>query len=125
MTGGAGKRQLLGRMLAGGAYAVTGMAIAGLVAGHLLLRDVLPDLPPAPDPAALEVSRVVVDGEGELLRPFTTANGRWRLPVTLADVDARFIDMLLAYEDRHFREHAGIDWPATAARRSGSASSLF
>ncbi|HEY9010071.1 MAG TPA: penicillin-binding protein 1C, partial [Devosia sp.] len=25
-------------------------------------------------------------------------------------VDQRFIDMLLAYEDQHFAEHAGIDW---------------
>ena len=111
--GGKGSRRpLLERLLAGGAYAVTGVAIAGLLAGHLLLRDVLSELPPAPQPATLEVSRVVVDGAGQLLRPFTTADGRWRLPVTLADVDSRFIDMLLAYEDRRFREHAGIDWHA-------------
>src|SRR5690606_7874235 len=42
----------------------------------------------------------------------TTPRGRWRLPVELADVDRRFIDMLLAYEDRHFAEHGGIDWSA-------------
>src|SRR5690606_10496669 len=42
----------------------------------------------------------------------TTPRGRWRLPVELADVDRRFIDMLLAYEDRHFAEHGGVDWSA-------------
>ena len=44
--------------------------------------------------------------------PFTTADGRWRLPVTRAEVDPRFIDMLIAYEDRRFAEHDGIDWRA-------------
>jgi penicillin-binding protein 1C len=106
------RRPLPERLLAAGAYAATGVAIAALLAGHLLYRDVLAELPTAPQPATLEVSTVVVDGGGHLLRPFTTPSGRWRLPVTLADVDQRFIDMLLAYEDRRFHAHAGIDWQA-------------
>jgi hypothetical protein len=44
--------------------------------------------------------------------PFTTADGRWRLPVTAAEVDKRFIDMLVAYEDQNFSTHKGIDWGA-------------
>mgnify|MGYP002682854241 CR=1 FL=1 len=38
------------------------------------------------------------------------ADGRWRLHVDLADVDPRYIDMLLTYEDRRFRDHPGVDW---------------
>jgi penicillin-binding protein 1C len=48
-------------------------------------------------------------GNGVLLRPFAITDGRWRLPAKLADVDPLFIDTLLAYEDRRFREHRGVD----------------
>ena len=54
----------------------------------------------------------MVDRDGQLLRPFTTDGGRWRLPVALGDVDRRFIDMLIAYEDQNFESHDGIDWPS-------------
>jgi penicillin-binding protein 1C len=51
----------------------------------------------------------VVDREGRLLRPYATAEGRWRLPATVADVDPRFFNVLFAYEDKRFRSHHGID----------------
>lgn len=54
-------------------------------------------------------STIVLDRHGQLLRPFTTKEGRWRLPVTVADVDPRYVSMLLAYEDRRFESHWGID----------------
>ncbi len=54
-------------------------------------------------------STIAVDREGRLLRAFTTQDGRWRLPLTSSDVDPRFLDMLVAYEDRRFREHTGVD----------------
>src|SRR5690606_13674068 len=41
-----------------------------------------------------------------------TPDGRWRLPVTPGEVDRRFLDILVAYEDRRFREHQGVDWSA-------------
>ena len=59
-------------------------------------------------------STIAVDREGRLLRAFTTADGRWRLPVKLADVDPRFIAMLETFEDRRFASHHGIDWRALA-----------
>ena len=67
-------------------------------------------LPPVPNLATMPVSIEVVDRGGELLRPFTTADGKWRLPARSADVDPRFISMLIAYEDRRFEAHRGIDW---------------
>jgi penicillin-binding protein 1C len=57
----------------------------------------------------VETSVEVLDRKGDLLRAYTVADGRWRLSVDLADVDPRYIDMLLTYEDRRFRDHPGID----------------
>ncbi len=52
----------------------------------------------------------MVDRQGQLLRPFTTSDGRWRLPIKRPTSTRRFIEMLIAYEDRHFEEHRGIEW---------------
>ncbi|MGZ3410520.1 MAG: penicillin-binding protein 1C [Xanthobacteraceae bacterium] len=66
-------------------------------------------LGPPPLGDGLAFSTTVVDREGRLLRPFATADGRWRLPAQAADVDRRYLDLLIAYEDRRFREHHGAD----------------
>jgi penicillin-binding protein 1C len=54
-------------------------------------------------------STVVLDRHGQLLRPFATRDGRWRLPVETADVDPRYLAILKAYEDARFDRHSGID----------------
>ncbi|MDE3177966.1 MAG: penicillin-binding protein 1C [Pseudomonadota bacterium] len=59
-------------------------------------------------------STLVLDRDGRLLRPFTMANGRWRLPVTHTQVDPRYLAMLIAYEDARFRRHHGVDFAALA-----------
>lgn len=56
-----------------------------------------------------QASTVAVDRHGKLLRAFTTAGGRWRLPVTVEDVDPRFVALLKMYEDRRFDTHTGVD----------------
>jgi penicillin-binding protein 1C len=56
-----------------------------------------------------ERSPVVLDRAGRLLRAFTTQGGRWRLPVTLDDVDPRYLAMLQAFEDKRFDHHLGVD----------------
>ena len=61
-------------------------------------------LGPVPRGEGLAFSTLVVDRDGRLLRPYTTPDGRWRLPATRADVDPRFLAMLFAYEDRRFLE---------------------
>ena len=63
-------------------------------------------------PLQVETSRVVVDRDGALLRPFATADGRWRFPTRRTDVDRIFVETLVAYEDRRFRAHRGVDVPA-------------
>jgi len=97
---------------------LAGLAAGGALYGRAAIAELEAGLPPIPDPSALAVSTVVVDRSGVLLRPFTTADGRWRLPVVLEDVDRHFLDMLLAYEDRRFREHDGVDW-ASMLRAAG------
>ena len=63
------------------------------------------DLPPL----ALEASVEVLASDGRLLRAFTVADGRWRLAVDPADVDPGYLAMLVAYEDRRFHAHPGVD----------------
>lgn len=53
--------------------------------------------------------------DGTLLRAFQVADGRWRLAA--GPVDPLFLDMLMIWEDRRFRRHAGID--ARALLRAG------
>ncbi|MGD9829009.1 MAG: penicillin-binding protein 1C [Hyphomicrobiaceae bacterium] len=66
-------------------------------------------LPPLDLAAAESVSVTVLDRKGRLLRAFTSENGRWRLPVAVGEVDPRYLAMLLAYEDRRFYRHGGVD----------------
>jgi len=51
----------------------------------------------------------VVDRNGQLLRPYATLDGRWRLPATVTDVDPCYLDLLIAYEDKRFYTHHGVD----------------
>ena len=69
-------------------------------------------------------STVLLDRHGQLLRPFATQDGRWRLPVETSDVDPRYLAMLKAYEDARFDRHSGIDLLAllrAAAQSIGNA----
>ena len=63
------------------------------------------------EPPAIEIaaSPLVLDRNGRLLRAFTVEDGRWRLPVSHAEVDPLYLQMLLAYEDRRFFAHQGVD----------------
>jgi penicillin-binding protein 1C len=71
-----------------------------------------------PRAADLPYSTLVVDRDGVVLRPYTTAEGRWRLPATRDSVDPRFLKMLFAYEDKRFELHFGID-PVALLRAFG------
>ena len=103
MTGRVGK-------VVGGGLALLVLA-AG--AGAFALHRVATSLPPLDLTQAELRSTVVLDRSGTLLRPFATPDGRWRLPVTGAEVDPRYLAMLRAYEDRRFESHPGVDPAAT------------
>jgi len=90
---------------------VTIVAIATVAGAAWWVRS----LGPVPGIADADLSTQVLDRHGRLLRAYATPEGRWRLPTTVTDVDPRFVAMLQAYEDRRFREHAGVD-PLAMAR---------
>lgn len=58
-------------------------------------------------PLAVETGAEVVARDGTLLRAFTVADGRWRLDP--GAIDPLFTRMLVAYEDRRFARHSGVD----------------
>ncbi len=71
-------------------------------------------------PLVVETSVEMLDRHGTLLRAYTVADGRWRLDVSLDGVDARYLDMLIAYEDKRFYRHHGVD-PVAMLRAVGQA----
>ena len=65
-------------------------------------------------PLSLETSVEVMDRDGTLLRAYTVADGRWRMAVDLSQVDEDYRAMLIAYEDKRFYQHPGVDLRAMA-----------
>ncbi len=96
-------------MQKGGWLVLIRVCAAFPVIGLLALLIHAASLPPLDLHAAQARSVVVLDRSGDLLRPFATQDGRWRLPVSAATVDSRYLAMLRAYEDRRFDSHIGID----------------
>jgi penicillin-binding protein 1C len=45
-----------------------------------------------------------------LLRGYLASDGRWRLRTTIEDVPAHYLNTLIAYEDRRFYRHLGVDF---------------
>ena len=83
------------------------LALLLIVPALLLLLDRLfpPPLPNPQDTAAT----VVLARDGTPLRAFAGPDGVWRYPVTPDDVSPLYLEALLAYEDRRFHHHAGVD----------------
>ena len=65
-----------------------------------------------------DLSRMVVAVDESILRVFTSNDEMWRLPTRLEDVDPRYIEFLIAYEDKRFWSHVGVD-PMAVARAIG------
>jgi len=67
-------------------------------------------LGPLPLTQAQLVSTTIVDRNGKLLRAYAMADGRWRLPIDArTGVDPGYLKLLLAFEDRRFYSHRGVD----------------
>ncbi|MEA3058551.1 MAG: penicillin-binding protein, partial [Sphingomonadales bacterium] len=84
-------------------------AVAGLIAAGSFSAWVV-SLGPVPLEEARKVSTTIVDRNGKLLRAYAMTDGRWRLPVDARTaVDPGYLKLLLAYEDRRFWSHGGVD----------------
>lgn len=94
---------------------VGGFAVLVPAIGLLLALDAA--LPPPLD-RIRQVSTLVLDRQGRILRAFATAPGVWRLPARPEDVDPIYLRMLQAYEDQRFDSHPGVD-PLAATRALG------
>jgi penicillin-binding protein 1C len=94
-----------------GGFLFRGLAAVALIlclaAGTIAL--IWARMAPLPLARAEAVSVTVLDRNDRLLRAYTTPDGRWRLPVDVKEVDARYLAMLLAFEDKRFRVHHGVD----------------
>lgn len=77
-------------------------ALSRDAADRWVAATVLPPLLP-------ETSVEVLDRNGVLLRAFQVEDGRWRLAVDQGSVDPAYLAMLVAYEDRRFHAHSGVD----------------
>ena len=101
------------RLLFGAAIALFAMA---------LVRDRLDAWIEATDLPVLAVaqSTEMRARDGTLLRAWQVDDGRWRLGARPDQVDPRLIEMLIAYEDRRFRSHPGVD-PLAVLRAGGQA----
>lgn len=106
-------KMALGRKLVLGAAVSACLCIASW---FILLA--LDEAYPPPIAQGSDLSVEVLDRDGDLLRAFANRHGRWRLAVALDDVDPNFRKLLIAYEDKRFFRHHGVD-PFAILRAAG------
>ena len=67
----------------------------------------------APDEGRLnETSKVLRAVDGSILELRLTSTGHWREPVKLHEIDPQLLRILIAYEDKRFWQHHGVDFLA-------------
>ncbi|MGL3608618.1 penicillin-binding protein 1C [Rhizobium sp. G187] len=96
-------------MKKGRRIAAVSAAVVLIAAGIVASLDYADKRFPPPLEAARQVSTEILDRDGQLLRAFSTGDGLWRLKTTADDVDPALVRMLVAYEDRRFESHSGVD----------------
>lgn len=67
---------------------------------------------------APRVSTLVLSDDGTPLRVFPGPDATWRYPINLDEISEQFVDVLLAYEDRWFYSHPGVN-PLSMLRAFG------
>src|SRR5690606_20780292 len=87
------------------------LVVAALAATAAALDRLLP-----PDLSRFhDRSRAVLAEDGRALRVFTSSDDKWRLLARPDDVEPKLIRFLVAYEDKRFDSHVGVD-PLALAR---------
>ncbi|HNB66949.1 penicillin-binding protein 1C, partial [Accumulibacter sp.] len=91
------------------------LTLAAVLALLLLADQLFP--PPLPGRAAAQ-AQVVLARDGTPLRAFPDRTHVWRHPVRLEEVSPRYLEALIAFEDRSFWWHPGVN-PWALARAGG------
>ena len=96
------------------------LALAALLATILLADQLLPPpLPGSSNPAHLAPhAQLVLARDGTPLRAFPDRAHIWRHPVRVSEVSPRYVEAVLAYEDRFFYWHPGVN-PFALLRAAG------
>ena len=93
--------------------ALVGLTVAAaLVAAASLALDTAFPLPAG---KGRDLSRILLANDGTALRTAIAGDDKIRLRSSVTDVDPRFVQLLIAYEDRRFAGHPGVD-PLAAIR---------
>ena len=88
----------------------TALAVVALIAGGTVVGlEHLDRKFPPPEILEQNNSVQILDRADRPLHIFTNAEGRWRLPTKITEVDPEYLRLLLAYEDRRFYSHFGVD----------------
>ena len=83
-------------------FTIGGVILAFLWFGAYLSRE--------PDLGRLEnFSQVIRSEDGSIINLRLTSSGHWREQASLENVDTKLVDMLVAYEDKRFMSHFGVD----------------
>ncbi len=96
-----------------GRVAVWGKVIGPVLA--LALMALVVDRVFPPDLSRLSPGQEILDREGRTLSVLPAAGGTWRFATTTRDVSPDLLALLIAAEDRRFRQHPGVD-PFALAR---------
>ena len=83
-------------------FTIGGVILAFLWFGAYLSRE--------PDLGRLEnFSQVIRSEDGSIINLRLTPSGHWREKASLENVDTKLVEMLVAYEDKRFMSHFGVD----------------
>ncbi len=96
----------LGQMVLAAALAAVLLAAAALAAAWLV---------PLPERLHSPGSRVIEYADGSPMCVFLSPDDKWRAPVYLDEIDPLYLKALVAYEDKRFYYHLGVD-PLALAR---------
>jgi penicillin-binding protein 1C len=91
------------------------LLVGGVISSLSAVLFVLDSLYPPDFHRYKDVSRIVYAADETILRIITSSDEKWRLPARVEDVDPRYIAFLVAYEDKRFWTHYGVD-PLAIAR---------
>ena len=86
---------------------VYSLFFVGFLLGSLWLANII--YPLALPNQQEDFATVVLDDEGYPLRAFADKNGVWRYHVNLSEVSPEYLNALIAYEDRYFYRHFGVN----------------